>query len=810
MAFWSGLLCVGLAGGAVAAIYHNALAELPDVNKLKDVSFETPMQIYTSDNKLIGEFGEHKRTPTTLDNIPLKLQQAFLAIEDSRFYEHSGIDPIGILRATAIAISNAEATQGASTITQQVARNFYLSRERTIQRKLKEIFISWRIEQVLTKDEILELYLNKIALGHRAYGVKAAAQVYYGKELKDLDLAEMATLAGLPKAPSVLNPITNPERSRARRHLVLQRMLTLGFITPEEYQLADNAPYKTYFHQAPVDLDAPYVAEEARLFALGLLGEEAYTQGIKIYTTVSYKNQHLAQRAVFDGVMAYDRRHGYRGVDSNIRTYQDFENSLEYFTRTLQKKDKYEYIKPALVIKVNDEQKSIEVLNRNGDVSTLPWATMSHLREFVNDSRQGPSPKAPSELFKVYDVIYTYYNDKNEIMVGQLPEVEAALVAINPKTGAIDAMVGGFDFAKSKFNRVTQSLRQTGSNFKPFLYSAAVAKNIAVNSAYWDSPIRTWDPGSMTWWEPRNSPNRYDGIMTLREALAKSKNAVTVRLIRSVGVQNLVTHVKKFGIDIPKFQQTEAVALGSVEVTPLKLITAYSCFANGGFLLKPFLVDKIYRDGQLIYENQSKPITGNEPDEVINAIDLEYKEDYKHEENAPVQVLSKGHAFIMADLLRTNVYGGKGMHGTFWGTGSRAQAQTGRTDLHGKTGTTNKVHDAWFSGFNSYEAATAWIGFDDDRNLGYSLTAGPEGGAYSALPIFAQYMKGSQEGNPMTAFVKPDDVFMRSSNGVSDFVLSNSSAVNDSGSGGDYYDEDIDTSYETGIDTSDITEHSIF
>ena len=809
IAFWAGLLGAGLAGGALAAIYHKALGELPDVNRLKDVSFETPMQVYTSDNKLIGEFGEHKRAPTPLETIPLRLQQAFLAIEDARFYEHSGIDPIGIMRAAAVAISSAEASQGASTITQQVARNFFLSREKTIQRKLKEIFISWRIEQVLTKDEILELYLNKIALGHRAYGVKAAAQVYYGKELKDLDLAEMATLAGLPKAPSVLNPISHPERSRERRHLVLQRMLTLGFISREEFERADKAPYKTYYHQSAVDLNAPYVAEEARQFALELLGEDAYTQGIQIYTTVSYQNQSLAQRAVFDGVMAYDRRHGFRGVEANIKDNPDFQNTLEYFMGVLQRKNNFEYLKPAIVIKVDDAQKLIEVLTHSGDVLTMPWSTMAHLREYVSDSRQGPPPKIPSRLFRTYDLIYIYRNEAGELFAGQVPEVEAALVAINPRSGAIQAMVGGFDFAKSKFNRTTQSLRQTGSNFKPFLYSAAIAKNIAVNSAYQDLPIKSWDPGSRSWWQPKNSPNRYEGIMTLREALAKSKNAVTIRLIRKVGVPNLVTHVRKFGIEIPDFQQTEAVALGSVEVTPLKLVTAYSVFANGGFLVTPYLIERICRDGEVIYSNPTHPLTGEEPDEVVNAIELEYKDDYDPPENGPVQVLSRGHAFIMADLLRTNVYGGRGIHGGFYGTGSRAKTLTGRNDLHAKTGTTNKVHDAWFSGFNRYVAATAWIGFDNDRNLGYSLSQGPEGGAYSALPIFAQYIRTSQADNPQTEIERPSDVFTRTSNGISDFVLSSSTVVNDA-SADEFPGPEDGSMGNTGLDTSDITEHTIF
>ena len=336
--FWFVLFSVAMGGAAVAAIYYNALSDLPDVTELKDVSFETPMQIYTADNKLIGEFGEHKRIPMNFEDIPLKLKQAFLAIEDSRFYEHSGIDPIGILRATVVAISNAQASQGASTITQQVARNFYLTREKTIKRKLKEIFISWRMEQVLTKDEIFEMYLNKIALGHRSYGVAAAAQVYYGVDLKDLTLGQMATIAGLPKAPSTLNPISHPERSKDRRHLVLKRMLDLGFITQAEFEAADNEPYKTFYHQTPVDVNAQYVAEEARKFVIDKLGEQAYTDGIKVYTTILSNYQEIAQKSVFNGVMAYDKRHGYKGVKENLQDRKDFVLTADYLVEYLNKK----------------------------------------------------------------------------------------------------------------------------------------------------------------------------------------------------------------------------------------------------------------------------------------------------------------------------------------------------------------------------------------------------------------------------------------------------------------------------------------
>ena len=387
--FWSSLLCIALAGGAVAGLYYNTLGEMPDVEELKHVTFETPMQIFTEDGLLIGEFGENKRIPVDIKDIPVKMQQAFLAIEDARFYEHSGIDPIGIIRAAVVSISNASATQGASTITQQVARNFFLSREKTIQRKLKEIFISWRMEQVLTKDEILELYLNKIALGHRSYGVAAAAYTYYGKKLKDLTLGEMATIAGLPKAPSTLNPITSPERAKDRRHLVLGRMLALGFITKEEYEAADNEPSGAVFHGAPIELNAQYVAEEARQFALNLYGEKAYTAGLRVYTTVNSKDQLAAQYAVFKGLSDYDERHGYRKASINVRNIEDFAVTEENLKKLLLQNDVYSFVHPGIVTKIDDTKRSVEIMRKNGFLETISWDGMKWARPFINDRRQG-------------------------------------------------------------------------------------------------------------------------------------------------------------------------------------------------------------------------------------------------------------------------------------------------------------------------------------------------------------------------------------------------------------------------------------
>lgn len=772
---YGSFLAAALSGPAAAGLYYDTLESLPDVNELRNVTFEIPMKIYTADHKLIGEFGESKRIPVSLEEIPEKLRQAFIAIEDSRFYEHSGIDPVGIMRAIAVAFSSSENIQGASTITQQLARNFFLSRERTLQRKLREIFISLRIEQILTKDEILELYLNKIALGHRSFGVAAAANTYYGKELKDLTLAEMATIAGLPKAPSTLNPISHPERSKERRHLVLRRMLELGYITKDEFDEADSAPYKAEFHSSPLEAYAPYVAEKARLFALEKYGEKAYTDGLEIYTSVHSNIQEAAHYAVFKGVTAYDTRHGWRGPADTVT---DLGITPSGARTLLRKYDLYHYIHPAIVTLVDDENQSASLFSRSGPLQ-LAWDGMKWARVFKSDRRQGDAPKMPSEILKLGDIIYFYQDEEGHTILTQLPDVEASLIALNPRDGGIEALVGGYDFAKSKFDRTTQSRRQTGSNFKPFLYSAALARGISINSIFVDAPIKTWDSGSQTWWEPKNSPDRYEGTMTLREALAKSKNVVSIRLIRQIGVHHAVEHVKKFGFDVPRYQQVEAMALGSVECTPLELVRGYSVFANGGYRLEPYLVERIVRNGEVLYSHPIFNADPAAPETLLNDTALKNSsgEIIEISDGQPLQVLTHAHAYIVADLMHSVIYGGKGLSGSFWGTGSRAGTTTKRTDLYGKTGTTNNVHDAWFSGFNSNIVATAWMGFDTDRDLGWSRTQGPEGGAYSALPIWAEFIKTAQKDVPEALLVKPEEVKSCTNEGISDLCLAGSSAI---------------------------------
>lgn len=984
-AFWATLFGIALTGGVFSAAYYSTLEELPDVEELKHVSFETPMKIYTQDGKLIGEFGEHKRIPVDLDKIPLKMQQAFLAIEDSRFYEHSGVDPVGILRSIVVAVTSGSASQGASTITQQVARNFFLTRDKTIERKIKEIFIAWRIEQVLTKQEILELYLNKIALGHRSYGVVAAAQTYYGKSLNDLTLAEIATIAGLPKAPSTLNPITNPQRAKDRRHLVLLRMLNLGYITEDEFKIADAAPSRTFFHSTPLEAYAPYVAEEARQAVLAKYGEEAYTKGFNIYTTVDSRYQADAHQAIFDQIMRYDIRHGYRGPLLNIfdntrgmrgtsrqavdkkgnnanvnngvvmtarkqiaASYAEQGRSISYadlvkqanasagaasgydpatgagiaissdgisqggtqapmtydqIISLLKRESKFESLDPALVLSVNDEEKSALVLTADGEQKTINWDGMSWARSFRNDRSQGEAPKVPSEFLLRGDLVFTYNvptevttgkgankvtETKDVLTLGQLPDVESALIALDPHTGAVRAMSGGFDFEKSKFNRTTQLLRQTGSNFKPFIYSAAVAYGIALNSVIPDEPIKTWDSGSRRWWQPRNSPNRFEGLMTLREGLAKSKNSISIRTIRHVGVENAVQHLRKFDIFVPKFQQSESMALGSVELTPLQVATSYAAFANGGYKLTPYLIDRIeLSSGETIYKAHPKVANADFNDIVKNEIPLAYVRNYQPNERdmaladmvnnpnsngktlldgngnlinpdgssventadekpqnitlfsplvsevhaAPInsksassgsilgnldilahdagpynvapQILSHAHAYLIASLMHSNIYGGVGINGPYWGTGSRAGRITERDDLQGKTGTTNNVHDAWFSGFNANLVVTTWVGFDNDRDLGYSRARGSESGSATALPIFAEFFKKAQEGVPSSPIPRPKGLTYTKNRGIVEPAIAGMTVIDEGNA--------ASSVQNTGIDSSDVVdENSIF
>ena len=751
---WFCLFLGALGGAGGCLFYYHTSKYLPEVSDLKNVTFETPLQIYTIDNKLIAEFGEQRRIPLPIEKIPKKLQNAFLAIEDSRFYEHFGVDPIGIMRAAYVSIAKGSKAQGASTITQQVARNFYLSNEKTFTRKIKEIFLSWKIEQTLTKDEILELYLNKISLGHHAYGVAAAAFVYFGKTVDELTLGEMAIIAGLPKAPSNLNPISNPKRAKDRRHLVLGRMLELKMITKEEYDKADNEPVVASYHTANTEVNAPYVAESIRQKLESTYGDIVYTNGFRAYSTITSTNQTAANRAVFDGIKEYDIRHGFH----KPKNLSDIDlTKEEELKKALAKKTTFEFITPAIVTELNQKNNSVNAYVKGIGPVTIEWKNIKWARPFKNDSYQGAYPKKVKDVLTPGDLIYVEKLPDNTYALRQLPQVQASLISLDPNTGAILAMCGGFSFKQSSFNRVEQAKRQVGSNIKPCLYSAALADGYTLATLMLDGQISIWNPGSKKNWSPKNSPNRYEGLMPLREALTKSKNVVSVRLIRTIGTDNFVTHAQKFGFTIGRYQRNDSLALGAYETTPLELVTAYSTFANSGFKIEPFIIDKVTigfdENEEIIYKSQPLVACPKCEDALHNTIKPEPIPELAklNEQNgiAP-QIITHANAFLISNTLNSVIFGGTGPNGKYWGTASKAQALK-RSDIGGKTGTTNQSRDAWFSGFNAKVATTVWIGFD---NFTRPLGRGESGGA-SALPIWINYMREALKDMPLSP-VEPD------------------------------------------------------
>ncbi|MBL1376628.1 penicillin-binding protein 1A [Zobellella iuensis] len=704
---------------AIFVLYQQVKTELPDVSTLKDVRLETPMRVFSQDGELISQYGEQRRTPISVAEMPPLLIDAFLATEDARFYEHPGIDPIGISRAAIVWLSTGEKRQGASTITQQVARNFFLSREKTVIRKVKEIFLALHIETLLTKDEILELYLNKIPLGHRSHGVAAAAQVYYGKNVNELSLAEMAMIAGLPQAPSVLNPISNPRRAAERRAIVLGRMLETGKISRSEYDDAMASPVAARYHGAEITLSAPYLAEMAHQFALSMFGAEAYTQGLSVYTTVQADEQRAANAALINGLLAYDLRHGYRGPEATL--WQGSPWSADQILQHLDEQPSYWPLEPAVVTAVAERGATL-LIKGKGEVR-LDWDSLKWARRYISDSRQGNAPRQAGDILKTGEQIWVRPQGEGWLLA-QLPEINGALVALEPASGAVTALVGGFNFTLNKFNRSEQAARQMGSNIKPFVYSAALDNGFTLASMVNDAPINHWDAGSGSSWRPRNSPNVYDGPIRVREALARSKNVVSIRLLRDTGIPATMQRLNDFGFNTASIPATESLALGSPSATPLEMVTGYATFANGGHKITPFVVERIEdAQGQVLY--QAQPVTQ--------------------------QVISAENAFLITEALNSAIWGGVSDGRRWNGTGWRAGRALERKDIAGKTGTTNDSRDAWFSGYAPARVATAWVGFDDfgrplgrtahNPNLGADQVTGGEFGGSAALPIWIDYMK---------------------------------------------------------------------
>lgn len=784
--------------------YFYIKSDLPSVDVLKNVRLQTPMRIFTLDGKLISQYGVKRRIPLTLDQIPEQLKQAVIATEDSRFYDHPGIDPIGMMRALVNLVVTGEKGQGGSTLTMQMARDFFLTREKKYIRKIREIILAWHMEQILSKQEILTLYLNKVELGHRAFGFGAAAQVYYGKSLNELTLAQIATIAGLPQAPSVLNPISRPKRSLVRRRIVLLRMLDEQYIDQEQFEQAVNAPVTAKKHGAEIGLDAPYLADIIYSEMIELYGkDEAETGGYQIYSTVSSDLQAAAQKAVRRNLHDYDERHGYHGAVKQLWSADVIDDKKEsqkalaitelhssepwpeaQMLTYLQDVTTFESMHPAIVVKVNE--KDIIIFNQQGQYSIIDWDGLDWARPFINDAKQGAAPKKASDIVQAGALILIRQREDDlHWQLAQYPKASGAFVALDPKNGAAQAVVGGYSFYQSQFNRATQAKRQVGSNIKPFIYSAALANGYTLASVINDAPITQWQAGSGNAWRPTNSPAEYDGPIRMRVALTKSKNVVSVRLLRAVGLDNVAEHLTHFGFDKDDIPLDETLSLGSGSHTPLEVATAMAVIANGGFLIQPHFIQRIENDmGDILWkanpvnacnpcvaDTQTKPIKA-EPDDIEALLAAEFglaqqvAEPVVNIPSAP-QVISAENAFLVAEMMRSAVQ--INGHWDNRGTGWRAALLMGRrSDIAGKTGTTNDVRDTWFSGFTPDLVATAWVGFDDsNRRLGRSspnqnlinknptkynyignALTGSESGAHAAQPAWIRFMQYALEGKP--------------------------------------------------------------
>lgn len=739
---------------AGAGVYWYLNPKLPSIDLLKDIKLQVPLRVYTRDAKLIAEFGEMRRTPLTLNQVPEVMIQAVLASEDERFYEHPGVDWQGLTRAVVHVLRTGEKGPGGSTITMQVARNFFLGREKTYLRKLNEILLALKIERELSKAEILELYLNKIFLGHRAYGVGAAAQVYYGKPLSELDLAQVAMIAGLPKAPSRFNPVVDPERAVARRNYVLGRMLELNFITPAQHAAAAAARISASVHGQSEEVSAPYVAEMARAFMEERLGEEVYTGGYRVFTTIDARLQNAATAALRNALMEYDRRHGYRGAELRL----DPSLGREAMVKALTDIPNVGGLNPAVVYSVAD--RSVTVLTRDDGEVEIPWEGLEWAREYKNENRMGASPKKAEDIVQSGDVIRVKHNkEKNIVELVQVPAIEGAIVSLDPNDGAVLALSGGFDFYRSKFNRVTQAERQPGSSFKPFVYSAAMEYGFTPASMVNDAPVVFNDPGIEAVWRPENYSGKFFGPTRIREALYKSRNLVSIRLVRAMGVEQTVEHVKRFGFDPSRLPKNLSIALGSLTVTPMELARANAVLANGGFLIDPYFIDRAEDSDGVVFE-ASEPRkacrqceTPQNPVETAAGVDqvsggpllvASVPGGLLSAEKEPLpapRVISARNAWLMNSLMRDVIKRG---------TGRRALS-LGRGDLAGKTGTTNDQRDAWFSGFNPEVVATAWVGFDRLEPLGRRETGGR-----AALPAWIDFMRVALEGREETYLEQPE------------------------------------------------------
>jgi penicillin-binding protein 1A len=746
------MLITLLGAYALACSYVYLVPSLPSIESMRNVELQVPLRVYTRTGALIAQIGEQRRIPVTYDQIPELVKHAFLAAEDERFFEHHGIDYFGVVRAVLVDVVSGDKSQGASTITMQAARNMFLSLDKTARRKLQETFVTYRMEHEFTKQEIFGLYLNVIFFGQRAYGVAAAAEAFFGKTLDKLDVAEAATIAGLPKAPSRYNPITDPQAATGRRAYVLRRMRELGYINAATAEAANKEPMEARAHAPLFDVEAPYVAEMARLELRQRFGPSAESAGYKVYTTIDGRLQADANRAVRVGLIEYDRRHGWRGPAGHVELPAHGEPDYDDLV------DEYAAIgnlSPAIVLAVADKSARVYV-KALGPVE-IEWEGLSWARKELRNETVGPAPKEAAQILARGDVIYVVADGKGHAQLGQIPEAQSALVALDPNDGSIVALVGGFDYFTNKYNRVTQARRLPGSGFKPFLYSAALEHGFTPASVILDAPIVLDGSGNEDTWRPENVEREFGGPTRMREALVHSRNLVSIRILKEIGIQAAIDYVPRFGFDPKTLPHDLTMALGTMEVTPLDLAAGYAVFANGGYRVLPYFIERIEDGaGQVVWhaaprrvcpqceQRAAAGVPGEQGAQAVRVADATQGEPapLPPAEVAP-RVITAQNAYVMDDMMADVIKRG---------TGVRARSLN-RSDIAGKTGTTNEAKDTWFNGFTPFLVATVWVGFDQERPLGEA-----EEGAHTALPIWINFMGEALKGVTEERRAMPDGI----------------------------------------------------
>jgi len=742
--FW--LLLAGFSVTLVtfAGLYLYLSPKLPSVDSLREVRLQTPLRVYSSDNKLIGEFGEQRRTPLTYNQIPPLYIKALLSAEDAEFFEHHGVSLKGMLRAASQILKSGAIQSGGSTITQQLARDFFLTRQQIFSRKFNEILLSIEIERKFTKEEILELFNNKMFFGNRAYGLQAAAQIYYGKDIHQLSVAQYAMIVGVLKAPSAYNPLANLKRAMIRRNWIIGRMYELRHIDQTTYDAAINEPNTASYHGTILDVQAPYISEMARQEVLDRFGDKAYTEGYKVYTSVDSALQATAQAAVLKGLLGYDQRHGYRGPEFHLKPSND--TDLIDWQDQLQNIPSLGGQEPAAIVDVKAQ--SLRVLMSNGDFIDLGWEQgLSTIRPYITEDSRGATYKTVTEFLKPGDVVRITKDSDDQWRFSQVPVIQAALVSLDPLDGAIRSLVGGLDFNQSHYNRAIQGARQPGSSFKPLIYTAALENGFTPASIINDAPIVIENTSTGVAWRPENDDGKFTGPMRMRQALYRSRNLVSIRLLRSIGMQTALDSLVRFGFNPKEFPRDLTLALGTHALTPIQMATAYASFANGGFKVDPYLVTRVEDDkGKIVYEAHPKRVCkecdSNQVSYADDGTPLPAAPSVDSKLRAP-RIIDARIAYIIDSMLRDVIDKGTG----------RLAKQLGRNDIAGKTGTTNGPRDSWFSGYNPNITTSVWVGFDANTLLGRK-----EFGSSAALPIWIDFMRTALEGMPDQLSRQPEGI----------------------------------------------------